>query len=136
MMKLEREAEDVLASEMKAIGLSVFHMNTTVDGFPDLFVAGDKAILIEMKYDRLVGKEPLSQLLESSQPVFMHNLAKSRFFGIYLCAYNGRIYSVYSTIGILPSSMSGKLLCDLPVLYSGSACEVAGYFADECYGGL
>lgn len=134
MDDLERKAEDALAKSMRSIGLSAWHMNTTIDGFPDMLVSGSRIALIEMKYDRWGGRGLIKNIMEPTQPVFIQGIRDSGFMDIYVCAYNGRAYTVYDTSHILALSINNSELIAMKSLAIGCAKEIAVFFHSICEG--
>lgn len=131
--QLEKDAEREILKALHDAGLMAFHMDTAIDGFPDIMVIGGYVALIEMKYDRSGGHVKLSDIMESSQPVFMENAERVGFRSIFLCVFDGESYTVYDTGKILYASMAGHKLGVLPYVVT-NACPkaVADYFVEEC----
>jgi len=129
----ERDAERALVKAFNDAGLMALHMNTTIDGFPDILVAGRKIALVEMKYES--GNPRITSIMETSQPAFMERLHASGFHNAYLCVYDGECYWLYDTSGILFKCIHGDRIGTLGMLYSGTAGSIAGQFL-EVYCGV
>ena len=131
--QLEKDAEREILNSLHKAGLVAFHMDTTIDGFPDILVMGGYVALIEMKYDRSGGRIKLSELMESSQPVFMHDCIMAGFYAIHLCVFDGESYTIYDTANILNASMAGHTLGSLTRIIShASPAAVADYIMEDC----
>jgi len=130
-MHKEREAEADLIREFKALGAWAAHMDTTVDGFPDILVLGRKTLMIEMKYVNT--KNPrIWEIMEPTQPVFMHNVRNKGMDEIYLCIASEDNFKVFSTDGILELSMTGAKIDELALmLCTSSAHEVALFLLER-----
>lgn len=120
---LEREAEQEIIEALRNRDLYAVHMNTTIDGFPDILVAGERIVLIEMKFDRSSGKVKLKDIMQSSQPVFARTMFTVGYDDMYLCAYNGESYTLYSVEDLLLNTMNDKCLSSLPVIKSNDTPE-------------
>lgn len=134
----EAEAEKRLEKAFEKIGLRSWHMNTTIDGFPDRIVVGLEAAFIEMKYSS--EKNPrIDAIVETSQPVFWDTLEHQGFKRMYLCVATGphpyEQYALYGTHGAIGKVLRGERLDSLPVFFrSGNADMVANYFRAVCCG--
>jgi len=127
---LEREAEQEILDALRKLDLYAVHMNTTIDGFPDILVAGNRIILVEMKFDRSGGRVKLKDIMQASQPVFARAMLSAGFDDIYLCAYNGESYTLYLVAELLLNTMNDKCLSSLPVIKSNNTPEgIAAWIA-------
>jgi len=132
---IEKEAEHEILEALKAERLSAFHVDSTIDGFPDIIVLGPRVCLVEMKFCRSHESRKLSSIMESSQPVFMETARKSGFNNMYLCVATGEDYTLYDTGRILYNSMAGMSLDSLPAILSkATPKQVALFMKEECRG--
>jgi hypothetical protein len=132
-IQLEKDAEHEILIALHKVGLMAFHVDATIDGFPDIMVIGGRISLVEVKYDRTRGRVKLSELMEASQPVFMENARDSGFNSMFLCVFDGEAYSVYDTGRILYASMAGYPLGTLPLVVTNDGPgSVADFLAKEC----
>ena len=128
----EKEAEKEILESLRDAGLMAFHMDTTINGFPDILAMGSGVALVEMKCHDYSGDKSLNDIMEPSQPVFMDNAARHGFSRTYLCVFDGKSYSLYGTFHILASTMAGRSLGDLVALLVGAGPEdVARFIMEE-----
>lgn len=122
----EHEAEKALQHELENLDLLAYHMDTTVDGYPDLTVIGRSIVLVEMKIDKAPAKEKtLHQLMEASQPVILYQMQQAGFSKALLCIYRKGQYNLYHTDGILPAVMACRSAKSLKLICSGDVHDVA-----------
>lgn len=122
----EHEAERELKNELEKLDLLAYHMDTNVDGYPDLTVIGRSIVLVEMKHDKSPAKEKtLHQLMETSQPVCIHEMQQVGYNKVLLCIYRKGAFNLYHTDGILRHVMACRSARSLKLICSGDAREVA-----------
>lgn len=131
-MDAEKIAENKLIAQLERLGLKADHVETGVDGFPDIFVSGEQVALVEMKACRIY--DFLKDVMESSQPVFMYNVQRSGNKRVYLCVWDGEKFYLYGTHAILPITMNGGRVYDLPLVADGQAPEIAETIRGICNG--
>lgn len=119
MNELEHAGETKLIDALRAVGLKAHHMDTTIDGFPDVVIFGEKVVMVEMKKP-FKPSAKIKDVMQPTQPVFMHDAYIHGYKDIYLCAYRGNdSYDLYSTEGILIHSMANQSLSRLMSLLKG-----------------
>jgi len=129
----EHQGETAIIEALRAIGLKAHHMDTTVDGFPDILVMGPRVVMLEMK-KHFKRSEMLRNIMEPTQPVFMHDAQIHGYTNIYLCICRpSKLYDLYSTNGILLQSMNDQTLASLNgIIHSATAKDVADFCLFHC----
>jgi len=129
--KVEKDGERALISALEKLGFYVKHIDCNIDGFPDLIVIGESVALVEMKYIEAGSNPKVREFMEPSQPVFLNSLSRAGFCESFLCIYDGKMFSVYSTEGLLSKCLDeGRLNEMLPLRRDLSARETAIVISD------
>jgi len=131
----ERQAEIALITSLRYRNLLAWHMNTTIDGFPDVIVVGKRIALVEVKCRKRKASVTLDKIMEPSQPVFMARLGDVEFPYSYLLVFDDYGCRLYYTSMMLQYAMDGRPYWDLPIAYDGeNAIDVADYLVKVCNG--
>jgi len=133
MNRMEHRGEIALIEALRSRGLKAHHMDTALDGMPDILVMGERVLMIEMKRN-FKRSELIRTVMEPTQPVFMHDAHAHGYHGIYLCVYkDGKGYDLYRTEGILIKSMAGERLSDLVRVVAGAHVhDIAEFCMEKC----
>jgi hypothetical protein len=129
----EHQGEKAIIEALRGVGLKAHHMDTNVDGFPDIIVMGRRIVMIEMK-KHFKRSTLLRNIMEPSQPVFMHDAQIHGYMNIYLCVCKpSKLYDLYNTSGILLQSIGDKPLSALnETMHSADAMDIASFCLFKC----
>jgi hypothetical protein len=87
-MGLEKSGESQLLSVIRSYGFKAWHMDCTVDGFPDILAMGNgRAFTVEVKYGEM--SKPLVKAFEPTQPVWHHGVNSAGFHNTFQVLYDG-----------------------------------------------
>ena len=133
--EIEKQAERELIVEMQVLGLDAEHYDTNIDGFPDIMAMGRRAVFIEVKFDRNKKGSLIQDIMEPTQPVWMHRAEQVGFQNVFLCVFNGESYNLYETKDILRKSLAGLRISHLPAICSKNTAEgIAAFIYEVCNG--
>ena len=129
---VEKTVENELLLDLESFGIEARHAIIDWPGFPDIIAIGKRIVLIEMKYDRKKEGSLIYEIMESSQPVFIHNVKKAGFDHIFICVYHMGKFYLYSPNDILMASMKDLKINQLPCVMKGSSIDIAGFIRSVC----
>ena len=129
---VEKTVENELLLDLESFGIEARHAIIDWPGFPDIIAIGKRIVLIEMKYDRKKEGSLIYEIMESSQPVFIHNVKKAGFDHIFICVYHMGKFYLYSPNDILMASMKDLRINQLPCILAGNGITVAAFIRDMC----
>lgn len=128
----EAAAERRLIKEIERLGCKAYHLDTGVDGWPDMTVVGKRIVFIEMKAHK--ESELLSSVMEPTQPVRIRELVLAGYDYIYVCNFDGEKYILHTVLGILEKTLAGERLESLPMAIMADAPTMASVICEVCNG--
>lgn len=127
---MEKPQERDLIAKLREAGFYAKHMDTGVDGFPDIFAAKENLVfLLEAKFSS--SKARLCDVYEKSQPVCALEMSRAGFYRSYTCLFDRGSWTVYQQHQALRAILDnpGARFTDMEPICGGTSEEVARTFA-------
>lgn len=128
----EAAAERRLIKEIEKTGCKAYHLDTGVEGWPDMIAVGKRIVLVEMKAHK--ESELLSSVMEPTQPVRIREIVLAGYDYVYVCNFDGRKYILHTVLGILEKTLSGERLESLPMVVAADATTMGAIIGRVCNG--
>ena len=124
-MGVEKSAEIRLIAAIRGLNMVAWHMDCSVDGFPDILALGNKvSFVVEVKQGPVSTK--LSSAFETSQPVWAYHASKVEYENVFQVLYHEGMFCLYKIDNLWKRVENGERFCDIePLLVSVKAAVIA-----------
>jgi len=131
---IEKKAELKLIKAIRSIGFVAWHMDCSVDGFPDILALGNCASFVaEVKQGKVNMK--LSSAFEPSQPVWSMLSEQAGYDNIFQVIFDGSLFYLYSIPNLWKEVITDKRFCDFDhIIVSTDALVIAKKMREKSYG--
>ena len=124
-MGIEKTAEIRLITAIRGLNMVAWHMDCSVDGFPDILALGNKvSFVVEVKQGPASMK--LGSAFETSQPVWAYHAAKVEYDNVFQVLYHDGEFTLYKIDNLWKRVEKDERFCDIePLLISTKAALIA-----------